>query len=82
MAIAVRDPELLEAARSIALDAEAISSSTCTMDVEATFAELDTQILAYSIGRDRVRSGAVAYDYPLLMGAIEQVIAENKMNNC
>jgi hypothetical protein len=48
------------------------------MDVEATFAELDTQILAYSIGRDRVNSGAVAYDYPVLMGAIEQVIAEDK----
>nr|WP_321982270.1 hypothetical protein [uncultured Cohaesibacter sp.] len=73
-----QDPELIEVARAIALDAEAISPSTCTMDVEPAFAALDTQLLAYSIGRDRVRTGAVSYDFPILMQAIEHVIAHEK----
>ena len=72
------DPELIAAARTIALDAEAITSCTCTMDIEAAFADLDTQLLAYSIGRDRVRTGALPYDYPTLMQAIEQVISQEK----
>ncbi|SFN50462.1 hypothetical protein SAMN04488056_101117 [Cohaesibacter marisflavi] len=73
-----QDPELIEVARAIALDAEAISPSPCTMDEEPAFAALDTQLLAYSIGRDRVRTGAVSYDFPILMQAIEHVIAREK----
>ena len=73
-----QDPELFEVARSIALDAEAISSGIGTMEGEAAFAALDTQLLAYSIGRDRVRTGVVPYDFPILMQAIEHVIASEK----
>nr|WP_321457887.1 hypothetical protein [uncultured Cohaesibacter sp.] len=69
---------LWDVARSIALDAEAIPSNILTSEPIAAFADLDTQILAYSIAKERVLSGAVPYDYPVLMNAIETVIAESK----
>ena len=72
------DTELFEVARAIALEAEAISPDAGFGDIEPAFAALDSQLLAYSIGRDRVRTGSVAYDYPILMQAIEQVIAQDK----
>ncbi|SNY92617.1 hypothetical protein SAMN04515647_2888 [Cohaesibacter sp. ES.047] len=69
-----RRAECSKAARAIALEAEAIPYCDCTDHYSAAHPNLDNTLLAYSIGADRVRTGAVPFGWDELMPAIEHVI--------
>ncbi|PLW78371.1 hypothetical protein [Cohaesibacter celericrescens] len=71
-------PGCIKAARAIALEAEAILPCTCTEGFDAMQNSLDAQILAYSIGAERVRTGSVTFSREEMMKALEKVIDEAK----
>ncbi|WP_316863447.1 hypothetical protein [uncultured Cohaesibacter sp.] len=72
-----KEIELFQLAREIAIDSEAILPLSYDLKEQtATQGTLDAQILAYSIGREKVRQGNVEFDFPVLMQAIEKIIED------
>ncbi|WP_319530267.1 hypothetical protein [uncultured Cohaesibacter sp.] len=71
-----RQAECLKAARAIAMEAEALPNCDRQEIYSAAHPNLDNELLAYSIGADRVRTHVVPFSWEEMMPAIERVIED------
>ena len=74
-----RDAACHKAARTIAIEADAISACQQFPYNCDTSIQLDAQILAYRIGAQRIRAGQLSFEQAELHAALEHVMEEARL---